>query len=77
MATRASRKRKAPESDVEQCACCIYFVDADEAGLEEEDIGICRRYPRTALMDITGEVIFAYPQQQVAEWCGEFKRKTH
>jgi hypothetical protein len=57
-------KKKAVSTRVsEYCGNCRFFM-------EQEDVGICRRYPPAILND--GDAAFTvHPIVDATEWCGE------
>lgn len=63
------KKKPIPEDCMPKCGTCTFFQG------EPGDIaGYCRRYPPVVVPDDDGNAS-AYPVIEIADWCGEFKRR--
>jgi len=71
--------------NAKQCGNCSFlFIDKEAqdaarvANLKSPDIGVCRRYPPTALLVPTQQglsVMPAHPPVKLDAYCGEFRQR--
>jgi hypothetical protein len=53
--------------------CCLH---CSYALFEQDDIGICRRYPPSVILE-DEDLSCTHPLILHEDWCGEFKRKVN
>lgn len=65
-----------PQVEYAECGNCRYFWhDREESG--EDDLGECRRYPPSYVLDHgTPDEFFYCPSVTKGFWCGEHSERT-
>lgn len=65
------KKKTIPEDCMPKCGTCA-FMQAEQG----DEAGYCRRFPPQVVAGDEGEYS-SFPVIEIADWCGEYKRRVN